>query len=487
MRKMFSLDEIASATNGVVVNNTGISSSEIFVSGVSKDTRTIGENELYIALVGENFDGHSFCNMAIEKGASVLLISDKTKAPEGCAYVLVDDTLKAMGLLARHYRFKMNAKVICVTGSVGKTTTREMIACALKPTKKVCSTKANLNNEIGLPMTILEAPEDTEVMVLEMGMRLRGEISYLTNIACPDIAVITNAGYCHIERLGSREEIRLAKTEIIEGLTEHGVLIVSADDEFLFDYVRKTLPVGKGLVAVSASGKFDLAVPNCPLVINANNIDMNNGIKFDVKGSLNGVIREYKDIKLGLNGAHYITTAMIAFMCSFLTGASEDEAVKALGEYKEMKGRGQVIKCEDYTIVNDAYNAGPESMMASYFNLSVLGSSDKEKHGKIAVLGGMLELGEYAPMLHEMIGKDCGKYHFDHILVTGDNSGDFVKGLLSTDPDANYKVLSNNDEIKSELNSIVNKGDIILFKASNAFGFEKLALQMIQESKVINE
>lgn len=486
MRKMFYLEEIASAVGGEVVNSTGVANNQIFVSGVSKDTRTINEGDLYVAIVGENFDGHKFCDIALEKGASVLLVSDVKQIPDGSAAVVCEDTVKALGLLAKHYRFKLNAKVICVTGSVGKTTTREMIASAIKASKKVCATKANLNNEIGLPMTILEAPEDTEVLVLEMGMRLRGEISYLTNIACPDIAVITNAGYCHIERLGSREEIRLAKTEIIEGLTDGGILLISSDDPFLFDYVRNILPVGKGLAAVSANGSLEQNIPNCPVILNARNINLDNGIEFDIEGAMPGFYREYKGVKLNLNGAHYITTAMFAFACANFVGADEEKAVKALSEYKEMKGRGQVTKCEDYIIINDAYNAGPESMMASYFNLSVFGGANS-KVQKIAVLGGMLELGDYAPMLHEMIGKDCGKYHFDHILVTGDNSQDFVKGLLDSDANANYKVCANNDEIKAELKSIVNKGDIILFKASNAFGFEKMALEMVQESTVIDE
>ena len=469
MREMFSLSEIALAVEGRVINNTNLDSDKIFVSGVSKDTRTIEEGNLYVAIVGENFDGHKFCSMAVEKGAAVLLVSDESQIPEGCAAVVVEDTVKAMGLLAKHYRFKLNAKVICVTGSVGKTTTREMIACALKSQKKVCSTKANLNNEIGLPTTILEAPEDTEILVLEMGMRLRGEISYLTNIACPDIAVITNAGYCHIERLGSREEIRLAKSEIMEGLVEGGTLVVSSDDDFLYDYVKANIPAGRNLCAVSAKGEA--------AAFSASDINLDKGVAFNVNGL---------SVKLNLNGGHYVTTVLMALACASMTGVDAKAAVTALEGYKEMKGRGQIIKCEDYTIINDAYNAGPESMMASYFNLSVLGGAGA-KVQKIAVLGGMLELGDYAPMLHEMIGKDCGKYHFDHVLVTGDNKADFVKGLTESDPEANYKICTNNDEIKSELKSIVKKGDIILFKASNAFGFEKMALEMVQESTVINE
>ena len=189
MNQMFSLEEIISAVNGKLIIGSDCKMNEpVYVSGVSKDTRTIEPGQMYVALVGENFDGHSFCNMALEKGASLLLVSDISYLPTKCLAVLVDDTRVALGLLARHYRFKIGAKVIAVTGSVGKTSTREMIAAGLDKSFKVYSTKANLNNDIGLPMTILSAPIDTEVLVLEMGMRLRGEISYLTSIACPDIS-----------------------------------------------------------------------------------------------------------------------------------------------------------------------------------------------------------------------------------------------------------------------------------------------------------
>ncbi len=481
MREMFSLDEIVNAVNGRIVNRGASISGTVYVSGVSKDTRTIEEGNLYIALKGENFDGHDFCQKALENGASLLLVSDESKIPENSISIVVDDTLTALGNLARHYRFKIGAKVVAVTGSVGKTSTREMIAGTLSASKRVYSTKRNENNEIGLPMTILSAPSDTEVFVLEMGMRLRGEISYLTNIACPDIAVITNVGYCHIERLGSREEIRLAKMEIVEGLVNGGILVVNGDDKFLYDYAISQIPADRLLASVSIDREEqERNGLKCPFYCGAENIRFGNGIDFDVRGNIINEVERFDDVHLNLSGIHNVRNALFAMMCSKLLGASMDKAITALSEISQMNGRGAVNYGENLTVINDAYNAAPESMMAAFFNLNVVGKGKR----KIAVLGGMLELGDYAPMLHEETGKDCGKYDFDHIFVTGDQKDDFVKGLLSVNPDAKYTLCDDSEDTYKKFLAYCRKGDAVLFKASNAFGFQKLANQALEEVNI---
>ncbi len=468
--RMFSLDEIAGAVGGRVVARGVSDENTVFVGGVSKDTRTIKEGDLYVAIKGERFDGHDFCEDAVLKGASVILASDESKLPGKCIAVMVDDTVRALGDLARHYRFKINAKVVCVTGSVGKTTTREMVACALRSSLKVYSTKANENNEIGLPFTILSAPSDTEALVLELGMRLRGEISYLTKIACPDVAIITNVGYSHIERLGSREEIKLAKTEIIEGLTDNGILAVNADDSFLFDYVRNILPIGKGLAGVSVFMDAETEKLNCPMMVCAENIRFEDGMKFDASCNLNGTLREEKDCTLKVSGTHNVKNALFALLVSDLLGCDIKKAKEALASYEEMSGRGKIFRGK-YTVINDAYNASPESMEAAFENLRLMGSTGR----KIAVLGCVLELGDHAPSLHEYIGKSCGKCRFDHVFLTGDNREDILRGILSEDPGASYTLCEDTDDVEEKLRSFVKDGDTLLFKASHAFGFEALS------------
>lgn len=467
MRRMFSLAEAAGAVNGTVINRNCTLTGTIWISGVSTDSRTVSEGELFVALKGEKFDGHDYCIKAFERGVRVFLISDEKYLPEGACGILVDDTLIAYGDLARHYRMKTGCRVVGITGSVGKTSTREMTALALSAVGKTHSTKANQNNEIGMPATILSAGEDTEYLVVEMGMRGRGEISYLTNIACPDVAVITNVGFSHIERLGSREEIRLAKMEITEGLTEGGALVVNGDDDFLRDYALSNCPMGHLVGVVSCEGDKGGFI-SC---YSENIRDDGLTTVFDAVFRCDGTVSAVKDIRLNVSGIHNVGNALVALMCVRLLSADVEKAAAALADFGEMKGRGEVFDTGRLLVIDDAYNAAPESMEAAYARLDRIGKGRR----KIAVLGGMLELGDSSPELHERIGRSCGTYSFDRILLTGDYSSDFVKGLLSSDPSASFEVYPDTEAISAVLDNVLEDGDVVLFKASNAFGFGKLA------------
>ncbi len=475
MNKMFSLDEVVAAVKGNVVNRKGKMGGTIFVTAVSTDTRTIEENNLYIALKGENFDGHNFVGMAVDKGACAVVVDRVSAVPEGAVGIVVKDTLVALGDLARHYRFKLGCKVVGITGSVGKTTTREMIRTALEPSFKVVSTQKNLNNEIGMPLTILGAPRGTEVLVLEMGMRGRGQIDYLTKIACPDIACITNVGYSHIGILGSREEIRAAKTEIINGLTDYGVLLVSGDDSFLFDYVRNIIPLNNGLAAVSVDGKLQGNVMNCPVCISASNIEENDGMSFDVTVAIGGEVKLSHKNKIALGGEHNVRNACFALLCADLLGADLDKAEAAISAYTPMEGRGKTYHGKKYTIINDAYNASPESMKAAFGNLNITNPGSR----KICIVGGMLELGDEASKLHEQTGMSCGEYNFDVVIVTGDDQDSFVKGMNSKNSTSQIIKCKDTEEVRVKACEIIKDGDTVLFKASHSFGFEKLAKEFI--------
>jgi len=480
MIKMFSLDEVVAAVNGNVVNRKGnMSGNSLYVNAVSTDTRTIEEGNLYIALKGENFDGHNYVTMALEKGACAVVVEKASAVPEGAIGVVVKDTLVALGDLARHYRFKLGCKVVAVTGSVGKTTTREMIRTALEPSFKVVSTKKNLNNEIGLPLTILGAPRGTEVLVLEMGMRGRGQIDYLTKIACPDIACITNVGYSHIGILGSREEIRLAKTEIVNGITDYGILLVNGDDSFLFDYVRNTIPLNIGLAAISVDGKLEGNVTNCPLCINATEVKEDDGMSFKVDVSVNGDIKLTRQMKISLGGEHNVRNACFALLCADLLGADMQKSVAAVADYSPMEGRGKTYHGKKYTIINDAYNASPESMKAAFGNLNITNPGSR----KICVVGGMLELGDEAKNLHEQTGISCGEFDFDVVIVTGDDQDAFIKGLNSRGCKSQIVTCQDTEEVRSKAMEIIKSGDTVLFKASHSFGFEKLAKEFIDNDE----
>ncbi len=475
MRRMFSFDEIVAAVGGTVVNRKGAIGGTVFISGVSTDTRTIEEGNVYIALKGENFDGHNYTSQAVEKGACAVIVNSATKIPSNSIGIVVKDTLKALGDIASHYRFKLGCKVIAVTGSVGKTTTREIIKAALEPSFNVWSTKNNLNNEVGLPKTILSAPENTEILVLEMGMRGRGQIDYLTNIAHPDIAVITNVGYSHIGILGSREEIRAAKTEIINGLTEQGILMVNGDDDFLFDYVRNIIPLNNGLAAVSVNDKLEGAVMNCPVCVSAYNLKENSGMDFDVAFSMGEKRRSMENVHISIGGEHNVRNACFAILCADLLKADMDKTLEAIASYAPMDGRGKTYHGRNYTVINDAYNASPESMAAAFRNLDATNPGSR----KVAVLGGMLELGDVSASLHEQTGRECGRYGFDKIVVTGDDRKDFIKGLRSVSSGADVVSCADTNEVRKKISDIIKPGDTVLFKASHSFGFEELAKEYI--------
>lgn len=476
---MFSLEEIVSAVNGrLIIGSDRRLNEPVTITGVSKDTRTIKEGELYVAIVGENFDGHSFCSQALEKGASLLLVSDVSYLPTTSLAVLVDDTVVALGLLARHYRFKLGAKVIAVTGSVGKTSTREMIAAGLDNSFRVHSTSRNENNAIGLPMTILTAPEDTEVMVLEMGMRLRGEISYLTSIACPDIAIITNIGYSHIERLHSQKEILLSKFEIVEGLVAGGVLAVNGDDKFLTDYSLENVSIANLIASVNVG--TTPSPKNFGIFVKAENIEGDySETHFDVNIGFTHSNIEIKDVCVKASGVHHVRNAMFAFVCAAALNADFEEVKAGIGRFTSLQGRGEVLKSDSITVIDDAYNAAPESMKAALDNFAIIPAEGR----KICVLGNMLELGDYASQLHELVGRDAGEGRFDKYYFTGEDSESFKTGLLSSFPDADIKILDSTEAVKEALCADIQPKDSILFKASHSFKYEKLARDIYEEFK----
>ena len=347
---MFTLEEVKKAVGGKLVSKTDaiVFATAINVSGVSTDTRTINEGELFIALQGENFDGNKFIAKAIELGACAVVTNDEEAVPDGAIAIIVDDTIKALGLLANHYRFKLGCKVIAITGSVGKTSTRTMITEVLKTGLKVHSTVANNNNEIGMSKTILSAPEDSEVIIVEMGMRGEGQISYLTKIARPDIAIITNVGYSHIGILGSKEAILKAKMEICEGLTDGGIIAVNADDRRLFDHCVKELPINNFIAGIMAGSEDDLP---CPLVISATDVkETDSGMSF------HAVLRRMDErsefqvpLNVGMYGQSCIRNALFAIFCAYITGiTSSSEIQKKIAEVisnrSAMDGRGAITE-----------------------------------------------------------------------------------------------------------------------------------------------
>ena len=414
--------------------------------GANNDSRKIQPGQLFIALQGER-DGHDFIPMALSKGAAAVLCS---RCDGDYPAIVVDDTRIALGDIAREERKRLGMKVVGVTGSVGKSTTKEMIATVLGSRFRVEKTPVNHNNDIGMPMAVLSMPEDTEIAVLEMGMNHFREIAYLAFIACPDVAVIINIGTMHIEHLGSQEGILKAKLEILEGMKADGKVILNGDDQLRWN-VRQT--------GIRAS-YFGIRNPECQIL----------GSRVQEKGGMLSFDITYADenwkAALALEGEHYVSDALAAVSVGISFGIPGDMICQALSRFQNMAGRQEIIEHEGYTIIKDCYNAGPESMAAA---LTVLGNRQGRR---IAVLGDMLELGICAAAEHYRVGRIAAE-KADMVFAYGPNSTRVVSGALTGGmPNARTEAFENMDALVSALKRVVKAGDVLLFKGSHGMHME---------------
>ena len=419
--------------------------SDVTFFGANIDTRKIEAGQLFVALQGVR-DGHDFIDVAFEMGAAAVLC---THCDGDYPAIVVSDTRVALGQIAKQERIRLGMQVIGITGSVGKTTTKEMVAAVLAKKYKVKKTPVNHNNDIGLPMTILGIPEGTEVAVLEMGMNHFREIAYLSDIAKPNVAVIVNIGTMHIEHLGSMEGILQAKLEILEGMDPTGKIILNGDDPLLWNQ-HKTIP----------ALYFGANNPECT-VRGTDVYEENEQICFNV---------HYEGVRfavlLPLEGAHYISDALAAVTVGLQMGINSEQICKALAQFQNAGGRQEIFSVDGRTIIKDCYNAGPESMAAA---LAVL-------HGKtgrrIAVLGDMLELGSCTQAEHYKVGRLAAE-KADVLFSFGPNSSKMVKGAITGGMSAvNARAFENREKLTDVLTQISRPGDVILVKGSRGMRME---------------
>ncbi len=417
--------------------------------GASNDSRKIQPGELFVVLKGER-DGHDYIPAAMERGAAAVLGSRQVG---DYPMILVEDTRKALGDIARQERLRLNMKVVAVTGSVGKSTTKEMIACVLDGTYRVGKTPANHNNDIGMPMALLAMPEDTEVSVLEMGMNHFREIAYLASIGRPDVAVITNIGTMHIEHLGSMQGILQAKLEILEGMQENGRIILNGDDQLLWNR-HKLYPVH--------TRYFGIQNPECDVL--GSDISQQDGIlSFQVhSGSLTF------PAELSLEGEHYVPDALAAISVGLEMGVDAAKIQERLSRFRNMAGRQEILEIRGCTVIKDCYNAGPESMAAA---LNVLG----HKPGRhIAVLGDMLELGVCTQAEHYRIGRIAAE-KADVLMAYGPNAPRVIGGAITGGMnDRCAKAYDDQKKLAEALGRIARPGDVILVKGSRGMHMERV-------------
>lgn len=445
---MFSTEEIARVTGGELVGG------DIRVNSVSTDTRTLQNGSLFIAIKGERYDGNDYIKQAAATGA-VAAVSDvdpgsvKTSIP----IIYVHNSRTAQLALAAYFRDKFSIKVCGVTGSVGKTSTKDMIYAVLSTKFKTLRTEGNFNNEIGLPRTIFELNDSIEAAVIEMGMSGRGEITELSKTARPDCAVITNIGFCHIENLKTRENILAAKLEILDGMSDTAPLIVYGDDEYLGRLTSDDIG-GRRLITFGASDKCD---------VYADNITQKDGGE---RFTLHYKGKEYA-ARVPIVGEHQILNALAAFCVGIEYGLAPEEIVPAFERYEPSGMRQRIEQRGDMRVILDCYNASPTSMRSS---LNVL--KKMENNGRrIAVLGDMLELGEKSKEMHTALAElaDCA----DLFFLYGREMRYCAKAMRDKEIPVFHS--ESKEELTTNLLENVKSGDLILFKGSRGMAMEEIA------------
>ncbi len=466
----YSVEEIAEITGGSVIpENTDR------INSVSTDSRDVGCGTLFVAIKGERFDGHDFIADVFKAGACAALCE---RVPDGArelggSLIVVSDTVAALGRLAKHYKEKISPRTVAVTGSVGKTTTKEFIYAVLSEKEKTHKTEGNFNNEIGLPLTIFSMSRDTRSAVLELGMSFKGEISRLSSIARPDVAVITNIGNSHIENLGSRENICAAKLEILDGLEPDGYVILNADEPLLF--AQKGRLRAKLLFVSMQNPAADFRA------LNVRSYDDYTIYDLVLPG------RVVTNIQIPTIGAHTVYDSACAFVVGLLSSMTDDEIKRGLMKFKNTGMRQNIYSFGGITVVEDCYNAGPESMKASLDVLTKL--CEKSGARSIAVLGEMKELGEYSKQLHTDVGKTVAAKGISRLCTFGKDAESIALGAINHGYSHDRISINSDTEAPDAtalaIRAFISEGDVVLFKASRAVRLERVieALKKLLEEK----
>ena len=434
-----------------------------------RDTRIIKSGDTYIGIKGENFDGNTLWEEAFQKGAKTVIVSDIDFTNKDIEeyndknIIKVKDTIKALADIATYKRdlYGKEFPVVGVTGSVGKTSTKDIIANVVSQKYKTLKTQGNNNNNIGLPFTIFNL-QDHEAAVIEMGMNHLGEISELTKIAKPTISVITNIGTSHIGNLGSRENILKAKLEILEGM-EKKILVINNDNDMLHEVDLKNKDIE--IYTYGIENESDVMAEDIVLNENVSEFICN------FKG------KKFK-IKVPVGGIHFIYNSLCSVIVGKFLGLSIEQIKQGIQNFELTKRRMDITELKNgVTIVNDSYNASLESMQASLTYLKGL-KSDR----KIAVLGDMFELGEYSKELHEKVGEEVVKNNIDILICSGENAKYIInKAIESGMNESNAIYFENRDDVKKFIKMNWKKGDSILFKASNGMKFFEIVEKLLKD------
>lgn len=452
------IKDIIEATQGKLL----LGSLEAECNNFCRDTRIIKGKETYIGIKGANFDGNTLWEEALKKGADTVILQGidfnniDMQLYEGKNIILVEDTIKALADIATYKRnlYGKDFPIVGVTGSVGKTSTKDIIANVVSQKYKTLKTQGNKNNDIGLPFTILDL-KDHEAAVIEMGMNHFGEISKLTNIARPSISAITNIGTSHIGNLGSRENILKAKLEILDGMNKK-ILVINNDNDLLHDFYLDNL--NNSNIEIHTFG-----IENTSEAMAKNIVSNENSSEFTC------VVKDKQfKVSVPVGGMHFVYNALCAITIGSLLDLSIEQMKDGIETFELTKKRMELTELKNgVTIINDSYNASFESMQAS---LKYLSGLDKDR--KIAVLGDMFELGEFSKQIHENVGREVAKIGIDVLICSGENAKDIVRSAKENGMDQNkIYYFEDKAKLKDFIRGYWKSGDAILFKASNGMKF----------------
>ncbi|WP_230986791.1 UDP-N-acetylmuramoyl-tripeptide--D-alanyl-D-alanine ligase [Cohnella fermenti] len=446
-------------------------------SGVSTDTRTLRPGQLFVPLVGERFDGHDHLAAAEAAGAVASLWQAGRERPEGTTLplIVVSDTLEGLQRLAASYRDRLGAKVVGVTGSNGKTTTKDLTASVLAMSLKVVKTEGNFNNHIGLPLTILRAPADTEALVLEMGMSGFGEISLLTKIARPDIAIITNVGESHLLQLGSRRNIAKAKLEIAEGLADGGVLIYNGDEPLLAEELEASpLRADIRRITFGAGEACDLRLGEAAATDNGGEFTLLGEAQNEPQDKPQGEPQDEAGFRYAIPvpGRHNAMNALAAIAAGRLLGLSRQAIAEGLRIAPMTGMRIERTKAWNGAVVlNDAYNASPTSVRAA---IDLIASLKPAEGRRIAVLGDMLELGPDEAELHAGIGRYLGAGQAEAVLAYGPLAAHLAGAAAPLYPEGAVTHYDNKEQLIADLLAQLAPNDLVLVKGSRGMKLEQV-------------
>ncbi|MBQ0028154.1 MAG: UDP-N-acetylmuramoyl-tripeptide--D-alanyl-D-alanine ligase [Lachnospiraceae bacterium] len=482
--KNMTLAAIAAACNGQLYYEEKVTDAVAEATQVIIDSRQIIPGGVFIATPGERVDGHSFIPQVFEKGALGVVCQTLPKEPLGPC-ILVEDSFKALQQIATFYREQLDVKVVGITGSVGKTSTKQFIASVLEQHYDTWKTQGNYNNEIGVPLTILQVRDNHQVLVLEMGINHFGEMTRLSSMGKPDVVVITNIGDCHLEFLEDRDGVLRAKTEIFSGMASDGVIILNGEDDKLItiEDVDGKSPVFFGRsdncsYCVLEENNEGLLGSNVVLVTRG---ECNNRAYVD---TLEDSIAKAETSKAGITktdisastkvtvhvplpGKHMVNNAMAAMAVGETLGLSAEEIAKGIESVQATGGRSNIIKSDRYTIIDDCYNANPTSVKAAINLLNIADTS------KVAILGDMFELGENEKELHAEVGRYAATSGIDVLICIGELSKNMYDAACEEQTAMTY-YYSDKEHALAALDNILQEGDSILVKASHSMGFEKI-------------